>query len=282
MVTSDFKALQLSSIDCPVALAIAKCLGIELITGVLAHKFVGDALVFSDNGVLFRVTEGKNHFEIKVDFCSGAHKHRRLYGGGKSQSIAKAIGIQRHFRPLVLDCTAGLGADAFVLASLGCQITMLERSPLAACLLRDGLARARKSFIPSPLSDNDDNSDLIATINRMKLIECDGISYLNNSSQPDPAHLAPGQIDVIYLDPMFPERKKSALVKKGMRVFQKYIGSDTDSGALLDLALSQAKYRVVVKRPKLAPNLADKKPTYTLTGKTSRFDIYTLKAVPAN
>ena len=86
--------------------------------------------------------------------------------------------------------------------------------------------------------------------------------------------------DVIYLDPMFPVRSKSAQVKKEMRIFHQLVGADPDSDSLLDAALSQARYRVVVKRPRIAPALANTPPNYTLEGKSNRYDIYTLQKLP--
>ena len=83
---------------------------------------------------------------VRVDFVEGAAAHRRLYGGGSGQMIAKAVGVQSGVRPVVLDATAGLGRDAFVLATLGCEMTLIERQPLIAALLEDGLARARSDL----------------------------------------------------------------------------------------------------------------------------------------
>lgn len=58
--------------------------------------------------------------------------------------------------------------------------------------------------------------------------------------------------DVVYLDPMYPHRQKSALVKKEMRVFQSLVGNDDDADSLLIPAMTIAKRRVVVKRPNYA------------------------------
>ncbi len=80
---------------------------------------------------------------------------------------------------------------------------------------------------------------------------------------------------------MFPERKKSAKVKKQMQAFHAIVGTDADADGLLALALNVATYRVVVKRPAGANYLAEKKPSYSLEGKSTRYDIYTLKKLPA-
>lgn len=233
---------------------------------------VGYDLHFQQDGVRLQWLENRKklHF-LNVDFVHGANAHRRLYGGGKSQAIAKALGVDTKFKPNVLDATAGQGGDAFVLASLGCKITMFERSPVAFALLQSALTNAL-GFVESDQLKGGDNDDfaLAETINRMSLQFrnlADGSSELVD------------QHDCVYLDPMFPERKKTAAVKKEMRVFHDVIGADPDSDKLLECARDVAKYRVVVKRSKSAPFLNQKEPTYQLKGKSTRFDIYVNKAI---
>lgn len=223
-------------------------------------------LEFSKAGVRLLDLRSGKPVEIKVDFTAGASVHRMKYGGGKSQAIAKAVGVSPQFRPTVLDATAGLGMDAFVLASLGCKVTMLERAPVAFALLEDGLQRARH-FVEITISD--DYAQLAETIGRLELIKQDSLQYMRTASKEI--------INVVYLDPMFPERKKTAQVKKEMIAFQELVGKDEDSDALLEAALGLAENRVVVKRPGHAPFLANSAPSYQLKGKSSRFDIYTKK-----
>ncbi|MEL0630089.1 class I SAM-dependent methyltransferase [Psychromonas aquatilis] len=194
---------------------------------------------------------------VFVDFASGAVAHRRKFGGGKGQSIAKAVGIKSGVTLHVIDATAGLGRDAFVLASLGCRVDMVERSPVAAALLEDGLERA---YLDAEIGD--------WMQQRMRLTHASGYDYLKDH-----------QADVVYLDPMFPHKKKSALVKKEMRVFQGIVGADLDADNLLEVALNAAKYRVVVKRPDYAPFLNDKKPSMSIKMKNNRFDVYVKKAI---
>ncbi len=197
----------------------------------------------------------------RVDFVSGAVAHRRQFGGGKGQMIAKAVGIKGGTCPAVLDATAGMGRDAFVLATLGCEVTLLERAPVIHALLEDGLFRAGEA----------DDAELQAIIARMQLINADSQQWMFDQA-------AAGQrYPVVYLDPMFPHSDKSALVKKEMRVFRPVVGDDLDADALLDSALQIASHRVVVKRPRKAPFLAQKTPSYQLEGKSSRYDIYALK-----
>ncbi len=196
---------------------------------------------------------------VRVDFVEGAVAHRRLFGGGSGQMIAKAVGIQAGVRPLVLDATAGLGRDAFVLAELGCSVTLIERQALIAALLEDGLLRAQTDPEVAPI------------VARMCLLCGNAIDLMSAWASEPP--------QVIYLDPMFPHRDKSALVKKEMRLFRPLAGNDDDAPALLAAALKLATHRVVVKRPRKAPAIAGEQPGYVLEGKSSRFDIYPKKAL---
>ncbi|MCX4025479.1 class I SAM-dependent methyltransferase [Endozoicomonas sp. SM1973] len=225
----------------------------QLTTPDLVIEVTGEGIVLAETGK-------KSANPIKVDFISGALAHRRKYGGGKSQSIAKAVGLNKAKKLQVLDATAGLGRDAFVLACLGCQVTLLERSKVVHLLLTDGLNRAATDL------------DVASIINQLQLLCVDAKDYFQELLQ------LTDQFDVVYLDPMFPHREKSAKVKKEMWIFQKLLGQDLDADYLLDAAIAIAKYRVVVKRPKLAPYLADKAPTYQLIGKSGRFDVYVNKA----
>lgn len=198
---------------------------------------------------------------VRADFVDGALAHRRQQGGGSGQMIAKAVGILPGIRPAILDATAGLGRDAFVLAQLGCAVTLIERQPLIGALLADGLRRARLDLEVGPI------------VQRMQLLSGNAIELMAAWSGDPP--------QVIYLDPMFPHRDKSSLVKKEMRVFRPLVGDDDDAPELLKAALALASHRVVVKRPRKAPGIAGQAPGYVLEGKSSRFDIYPKKALKA-
>lgn len=198
---------------------------------------------------------------IYVDFVGGAVGHRRKYGGGKGQAIAKAAGLNKGVTPTILDATAGLGRDSFVLASLGCKVHMVERNPVVAALLDDGLRRARNDSEIGPW-----------VAERMTLLHQSSHDALHdlmtdvNFEKPD----------VVYLDPMYPhpETKKKAQIKKEMRVFQSLVGADLDADDLLTPALAIAKKRVVVKRPDYATWLNETKPTMEIKTKKNRFDVY--------
>jgi len=192
---------------------------------------------------------------VYVDFVSGRSAHRRRFGGGRGQPLARAIGLKGGRMPVVLDATAGLGRDAFVLASLGCELVMLERSSVIAALLQNGLERA--------LADEQTAS----VARRMQLHYGDAADYLaelDNLQRPD----------VIYMDPMYPHRDKRALVKKEMRVFRQLVGEDTDSAALLSAARQYARHRVVVKRPVTADSVGGDVPTMVIKSPNTRYDVY--------
>jgi 16S rRNA (guanine1516-N2)-methyltransferase len=233
----------------------------------------GDLLLcVSAKGLALHFTGKGAPNPIEVDFTEGASAHRRLFGGGKNQLIAKAVGLKGSYRPSVLDVTAGLGQDGFVLATLGCEVKMLERVPVIFELLNDGLLRAEKSA----------QGDLQAIVSRVSVVCQDSLAYL--TSKEFMAAVIP---DVIYVDPMFPEREKSALVKKNMAVFQALVDGDMDAGKLLEQALTKAKYRVVIKRPRKALSIAEQFPekklpkaSLVLEGKSSRYDIYPIAKMP--
>lgn len=192
-----------------------------------------------------------------VDFASAKHQQRYKTAGIK-QDIAKACGVKKDFKPRVLDITAGLGGDAYVLASLGCSLTLAERNADVYKLLADGLSRAQYSAL----------DEVRDTTSKMQLLpQQDALELLDS--------VLPASFDCIYLDPMFPASKKSAKVKKAMQYFHQVVGFDeAQEEQLMDKALAKAAKRVVVKRPKLAPVLADKKSDLQIKGKTIRYDIY--------
>lgn len=200
----------------------------------------------------------KNPLSISIDFAEGKSQHRRLHGGGKGQDIAKAVGLHKISDPTVLDLTAGMGGDAFVLASLGANITMVERNPVVHALLNDALDRAKLKV----------DTELAAILARLVLKKHHAIDYLNQLNEAE-------YPDVIYLDPMFPSRNKSAQVKKEMQFFHDIVGNDDDSEAVLLLALNKAQKRIVVKRPRLAEKLTESvQAAFEITGKSTRYDVY--------
>jgi len=210
--------------------------------------------------MLLEIIDLKNNMSLSVDFISGSLGHRKKYGGGKGQTIAKAIGMKQGLSPpSVLDATAGLAKDSYVFACLGCSVTMLERSPVISTLVKDGIERASLNIEFNEILNNG-----------FELHNIDALEYIQKIDE----HNKP---DVIYLDPMYPERKKSASVKKNMQILQKLLGQDMDTDQVLNSALNKANKRVVVKRPKGAPVLeAIRQPTLSYESKATRYDVYVL------
>ncbi|MEY3220659.1 MAG: hypothetical protein RIT27_2016 [Pseudomonadota bacterium] len=194
---------------------------------------------------------GKNLF---VEFEKGKANFRRKYGGGKQQPLARAFGLHKGQLPYLIDVTAGLGRDGFVLASLGCNVQLVERSNIVWALLENGLQRAQQNI---------EIGEWVTK--RLSLICADSKIFLRNLEKKPQA---------IYLDPMFPARQKTALVKKEMRIFQQLIGENNDAEELLEIALEVAQQRVVVKRPIYAPFLASRRPHAQIVSESTRFDLY--------
>lgn len=225
---------------------------------VLADAVNGWHLCWFEQQLVLRNSDLPKQGDILVDFASGAATYRRKFGGGKSEAIAKAVGISKKAGLTVIDATAGLGRDALVLASLGANVTLVERNPSVALLLWDGLRRAKLA---------PETCDWLPA--RMQLVFASAAEALTQLPEPD----------VVYLDPMFPAREKSAAVKKEMRAFHDVVGSDPDADALYALAYALASKRVVVKRPGYAEFLAGQKPSMSIEGKNNRFDVYVKAAL---
>ncbi|MBM6774587.1 class I SAM-dependent methyltransferase [Olsenella profusa] len=166
--------------------------------------------------------------------------------------LVRAARVRGVESPTAVDATAGLGEDALLLAAAGFTVTLYERDPVIAALLRDALARA--ADVPA----------LAGPVARMELVEGDSTEALRALG------VAP---DVVFLDPMFPERRKSAAVKKKFQLLHHLERPCEDEAALLDAALAAHPRKVVVKRPPKGPHLAGVKPSYEFTGKAVRYDV---------
>lgn len=214
-------------------------------------------LVYTDTRLELRLPgeyPGSAATILAIDFLHGKAGYRHAHNCTINQPLARAVGIKPGFRPTVFDATAGMGGDAFVLASLGCPVTMSERSPVIGALLQDALERA----LIHPKT---------AHIVRERLSLIVGDARQTMSGLAEPPH-------TVYMDPMYPHRSKSALNSLEMRLLRLIAGDDEDSPALLEQALSVAANRVVVKRPKGAPCVAGKMPSHEILMKNSRFDVY--------
>lgn len=159
--------------------------------------------------------------------------------------------------PTCVDATAGLGTDGFLLAAAGFHVLLCEADPVIGVLLADAVARAA------------DDPDLAAIAARVHVLESDSVAVL--AALPEPFR-AP---DVVYLDPMFPERRKSAAVKKKFQLLHRLERpcGDVEAERLLAAAIAAGPRKVVVKRPAKGPHLAGAKPSHAISGKAVRFDV---------
>lgn len=204
--------------------------------------------------------ENKNHnADLLVDFVGGAVGHRFRSNEGKNQALLKAVGFSKGTIPNVVDATAGLGRDAFLMASMGAHVTLIERSKDIHAQLADAMARAAA-----------ENDDYAQTIARMTLIYGDSKQLLPG--------LAP---DVVLVDPMHPPRGNTALVKKEMRILRDIVGADADQTELMQVALACAKKRVVLKWPlRAAPMPGIRPASHQIIGKNTRYDVFTTNLRP--
>ncbi|MCP1673063.1 16S rRNA (guanine1516-N2)-methyltransferase [Natronocella acetinitrilica] len=187
---------------------------------------------------------------LRVAAASGNDDRRYRQVGAANESLLRAIGARRGQRPTVIDATAGLGRDALLMAAAGCQVTMIERSALLAAMLEHALGN------PVPA--------LKEAVTRLALRVGDAESLMDELDAAD----------VIYLDPMYPDRNRRAMQGKEMRALQELLGPQPDPETLLTAALRHARTRVVVKRPRKAERLAGASPHHQIVGRSTRFDVY--------
>lgn len=239
----------------------AQRLGETLALPVLRTEYTVDAdidmlLIVGEAGISLQRVAKAAPLPLKVDFGSGGMRHRRR--GGQNELLGRAVGVGKRENLRVVDATAGLGRDSFVLADLGCTVVMAERHPVVAALLADGLDRARQAIDPWLSS----------------------VGARMTAHAGDARLLSPVTADTIYLDPMFPKRGKSAAVKADLALLQQLlVGSNgDDADALFEWAMDEAAARVVVKRPLRAQPLAGAAPSHQLRGKSIRFDVYVRRA----
>ena len=190
---------------------------------------------------------------LKCSFIEGPILHRLKYGKGRGQNLAKAVGMKFNKNRNIIDATAGLGYDSFILASLGAKVTLIERSQKMHTLLQNGIDEGI-SF----------GGEIEKIINRMELLFGDSKDILPK--------LTP---EVIMIDTMYKDRKKTALVKNNMRLVREIVGPDSDYIELLKVALNCAKNRVVLKQPRYAEPIKEiRKCSHQILGKTIRYDIF--------
>lgn len=235
-------------------LSRSKTLARELDLPLLSDSEADQAgfLLHYDGNEVLHLFDADSRMTLTASFDSGSLGYRRRQHVG-GELLVKAVGGLRATRRSVIDATAGLGGDALLLATAGFAVTMVERSPVIAALLTNALSRAAESHDPV----------LRRTVSSMQLHVGDAAEWLKRHES-----------DVVYLDPMFPPRRKSARVRKEMFLLGKLLAVGDGGEALLEPALQAADNRVVVKRPRLAPCLSGMQPDWQLSGRSSRFDVY--------
>jgi len=219
--------------------ALAAETGLPIVDADRADQF-DLLLTVTDTGLELREPVHMHRPGFTVDFSDLSSQHL-----SKDQPIARAFGKDTS---TILDATAGWGRDAYLLACLGFQVTLVERSPIVTAMLREGVKRSARG-----------------ALDRMTVMQGDARAVLRSLEHPP---------DAVYIDPMYPpKKKKSALPRKPIALLRQLVGNDDDAGDLFEVAMATAQRRVVVKRaddtPSIAPN-----PTSTHGGKTARYDVY--------
>ena len=190
---------------------------------------------------------------LKCSFIEGPILHRLKYGKGRGQNLAKAVGMKSNKNRNIIDATAGLGYDSFILASLGANVTLIERSKRMYEILENGINEGI-SF----------GGEIQRIINRMELLFGDSKDILPKLSP-----------EIIMIDTMYKDRKKTALVKNNMRLVREIVGPDSDYIELLKVALNCARHRVVLKQPRYADPIKEiRKCSHQILGRTIRYDVY--------
>ena len=236
---------------------LATQLSVPLLPPALAPQdFCQFLLFYQDARLCLRSTAEGASGAVCVDFDNNSLQYRQRHPA-QPEALLKASAIKHGHLTRIFDATAGFGLDAYLFASAGCEVTLCERSLILHAMLTDGIRRATLSL----------DERVRQTVARMHLLTGDSLTVMQQPWQERP--------EVIYLDPMFPERKKkSAKVKKNMALLQLLLHGEEDVPGLLEQALTLAVKRVVVKRPRHAPFLDGRAPGFTLEGKSSRFDVY--------
>ncbi len=229
----------------------------------LAHRLGLPLIAPQDNGPPLRLLVTGLGLELRFAHMRPGqgvsvrwlHNRRLQQASAAGEGLIRAVGARRGQRPSVLDATAGLGRDAALLARRGCQVLMVERSPVLAAMLADALHRT---------AADPEGGELVSHL-QLRCGEAVAVmAGLTDIERPD----------VVYLDPMYPETGKAAKSRKEMQLLQALLGPDPDPPGLLHAALRTARHRVVVKRPRKAPALPGPEPSHEIVGKSTRFDVY--------
>lgn len=227
---------------------LADELGSELIYEINSSEDSGLVLCYDERGLF--LTDGE--LCVSSDF---ADMQKRLKAAGaKTELILKAAKIKKDRSEIrIVDATAGMGEDAVILAAAGYNVTMYEKDPVIAAILNDNMERSAKNPLLAPI------------IERMTLIKSDSVKAMKCMN---------GEADIILLDPMFPARSKSALIKKKFQLIHLIEAPCDNEEELLNAAFAAKPKKILVKRPVKGAFLANKKPDYSISGKAVRYDCF--------
>ena len=178
----------------------------------------------------------------------------------QGEMLVKSVRIKGQTDLFVLDGTAGLGEDSFLLAAAGWDVILCEHNEVIFELLRDTIERAQET------------EEISEIANRMHPLFIDGVTACESVS----AGTFDAHPNVIFLDPMFPKKTKNSLTNKKLQLFQKLESPCSTEEELFAAACKTNAAKVVVKRPVKGTYLAGKKPSHSIAGKTVRYDCYVL------
>lgn len=213
----------------------------------LSERLPNDLTLSLSDGVLFLQDAQNPKLKACVDFLKGrlAYRSQQHING---ENLVKACRIKGQNPVSVLDATCGFGKDAFLLSCAGFHVQATESHPVVYALLKDAILRMQQATGDTPF-------------------------ILHNAWAQSISMKTPAQ--VIYLDPMFPDRDKSAAVKKDMQLFHRlHSESAQEIEQLFSWAMSHARNKVVIKRPAKSKIVTPNPPTYQIKGKACRFDVY--------
>ncbi len=211
----------------------------------------GEGLHYVEGKLSYGPVGGKKSDLVSFDLEKEWNSHRGKNYSLKKEPLAKALGIKGDGSTTVIDSTCGTGKDSILLLKFGARVISYERNQVVAALFFDALMRvhAKGGELADILRDRFE------------------FHYLDSSC------IAPTSVDGIYIDPMYPSKKKKALPRKEMQIFKSVVGSDSDAGKLLTWAKSFDCKRIVVKRP-LHGEFLSGTPTHSFEGKSTRYDLY--------
>jgi 16S rRNA (guanine1516-N2)-methyltransferase len=200
-----------------------------------------------------RAAAAEDRPEPSIGFSSGSMGYRYWKGQSRAHPLVRALGKSISKLPNIIDATAGLGRDAFILASVGCHVTMIERNPKIFAMLAEAVAAEKAK-----------DNGLAAVLDRMTLLHGDAKALLPSLSA-----------DIIVIDPMHPERKSSALTKIDLRLLREVVGGNADASLLVQIALTCKCEKVILKWPAQADALEGlPKPNHSIIGRTTRYDVF--------